>query len=877
PHRPKDTLHTYLTRLRKTLPNTTITRHGNSYQLTTPTTTIDLHHFRHLVRQARNSADAVADVLFEQAFALWRGTPFTGLDTPWLASVRTALLAERLAAELDHNDVRLRLGQHAAMLVPLTEQTTAHPLDERLTGQYLLALYRGGRQADALRHYQHTRQLLADELGVDPAPALQRLHQQILTNDPAIQAPGTVPAAARFVPRQLPARPRSFVGRAAELDELSAILDDRARPGDAVLISALSGSGGIGKSWLALHWAYEQLDRFPDGQLFVNLRGFDPSGKPTSQDTAVRAFLSALGVGAGSIPVTTSAALALYRDLVRDRHLLVVLDNAEDTAQVEPLLPGSQSCTVLITSRSRLDDLDTRQLYLDALPADAARALLVARLGPDRLAAEPEATEDLLACCAGLPLALSIVAGRALENPDFPLALLAGELRDETTRLALLDEGPGTGVRAVLSWSRAALQTEEATAFALLGLAPGPDISRNAAADLLGADLARTEEILAALARVSLVQQHVPGRFRMHDLVRLYASEQAARDLPADVADAALHRLLDFYRHTAAIGNLVLDPFWDSVEMDECEPQVHPIPLADNPTTTAWFTAEEPNIQAAQRLAIRRGWHRDVWHLTWHTMVFRRQKALVWERLRAAQDGLAAAEALGDPTTRYLALRCLGACESQVGRHEDGIDHLNQALRIVDQGDIEGRAHILHSLDMAVARTTDRARGLDYAEQSLRLFRMLEQPVWVARKLNSVGWHAGLLGRYEQALAACTEALAITRAHGDRENEAATLDSLGTIAAATGQFRTALTRYSESLAIMEDLGASYRIEDILDHLAAAYLGLGQPERAREHWRQALRLYRSHYRYSMADQVEVQLATLDKQSPQTLATPDNPTG
>ena len=576
--------------------------------------------------------------------------------------------------------------------------------------------------------------------------------------------------------------------------------------------------------------------------------------------------------------MTTSAALALYRELVRDRRLLIVLDNAADTAQVQPLLPASPTCTVLITSRSGLDDLGTKQLYLDALPADAARALLAARLGEDRLAAEPEATAALLDRCAGLPLALSIVAGRALENPDFPLSLLAGELRDEATRLALLDDDPATGVRAVLSWSRAALRSDEARAFALLGLAPGPDISLEAAADLFGVEISRAEEVLAALVRVALIQQHVPGRFRMHDLIRLYASEQATRELGVDVVDAALHRLLDFYRYTAAIGNRILDPFWDSIEMDECKPEVHAIPLADNSTATAWFTAEEPNLQAAHRLAARRGWHREVWHLTWHTMVFLRHKSLVWERLRAAQDGLAAARALGEPTMLHLALRSLGACESQLGRHEDAFEHLNQALRIaVDQRDLAGQAHILHTLDLAVARTENYELGLDYAEQSLRLFRMLEQPVWVARKLNSVGWHAVLLGRYDQALAACTEALAITRSHGDRENEAATLDSLGVIAAGTGQFHTALARYSEALAIMEDLGASDRIEDILDHLAATYVGLGEPERAREQWLEARRLYRSHYRYSMADQVEAQLATLDKQSPQTLATPDNPTG
>jgi DNA-binding SARP family transcriptional activator/tetratricopeptide (TPR) repeat protein len=878
PHRPKDTLHTYLTRLRKTLP-TTITRHGNSYQLTTPHTTIDLHHFRHLVKQAGNSPDEVASALFERALALWRGEPFTGLDTPWLATVRAALGAERLAAQLDHNEVRLRLGRHADLLVSLATQAEEQPLDERLAGQYLLALYRSGRQADALNHYQRTRQRLGDELGVDPAAALRDLHTQILTNDPAIQAPAPRRPAPRFIPKQLPARPRSFIGRTAELAELSAILDRTARPGDTIVISALSGSGGIGKTWLALQWAHQNLDRFPDGQLFVNLRGFDPSGRPTSQDTAVRAFLSALGVSASTIPLTTSAALTLYRELVRDRTMLVLLDNAADTEQVEPLLPASPGCTVLITSRDRLDDLDTKQVYLDALPDSAARAVLSARLGEDRLAAEPVATADLLACCAGLPLALSIVAGRALENPEFPLAVLAAELRDETTRLTVLDEDPTTGLRAVLSWSRAALRADEATAFELLGLAPGPDISLPAAADLLGTEEQRTTEILAALERVALVGQQVPGRFRMHDLVRLYATEQAGSHLPAEVADAALHRLLDFYRHTCAIGNLVLDPHWDRVAMSDPGPHCHPVRLADTAATIAWFTAEDQNIQAAQRLAVNRGWHRDVWHLTWHTMVFRRQRGLIWERLQAAKDGLAAAVALDDARTMHLALRCIGSAESHVGRVAQAVDHLNQALRIaIESDDLVGQAYCTHTLEMAIARTTDdRPVGPDYAEESLRLFRILERPVWVARKLNAVGYNAVLRGRHEQALAACTEALDIARKHHDRENEAATLDSLGAIAAGMGDHHIAVRRYQESLAVTEDLGASYRVADILDHLGSAYLGLGQPESAREQWLEAARLYRSHYRYSMAEQVEGQLATLDKQSPQTLATLDNPTG
>ena len=300
PHRPKDTLHTYLTRLRKTLP-TTITRHGNSYQLTTPDTTIDLHHFRHLVMQARNSQDEVASTLFERALALWRGEPFTGLDTPWLAAVRAALHAERLAARLDHNDVRLRLGRHAELLVSLATQTDEQPLDERLAGQYLLALYRSGRQADALNHYQRTRQRLGEELGVDPAAGLRDLHTQILTNDPAIQAPAPRRPVQRLIPRQLPAPPRSFIGRTAELAELSAILDRTARPGDTIVISALAapaasarpGSPCTGRT----RTSTASRTASCSSTCAASTR---PAGRP-SQDAAVRGFLDALGVSASTI------------------------------------------------------------------------------------------------------------------------------------------------------------------------------------------------------------------------------------------------------------------------------------------------------------------------------------------------------------------------------------------------------------------------------------------------------------------------------------------------------------------------------------------------------------------------------------------------
>ncbi|HJP73197.1 MAG TPA: BTAD domain-containing putative transcriptional regulator, partial [Pseudonocardiaceae bacterium] len=466
PHRGRETLHSYLTRLRRILTDADadIVRLGNSYQLAVDESHIDLHRFRRLTAAARMAPDDKAVVLLENALGLWRGEPFAGLDIPWLHGIRVMLTKERLAAELDHTDIELRLGHHTKLLAPLSVRAERFPLDERLAGQLMLALYRSGRQADALNHYHHTRRQLDLELGVEPSAALRELHHQILANDPRLAAEPEQAAPAETVhpmpiPRQLPPPPRSFTGRGAELDGLTARLD---AAGASVRISVIAGTGGIGKTWLALHWAHQNLHRFPDGQLFVNLRGFDPSGKPISLQDAVRGFLEALGVDPAGIPVALDAQVGLYRSLVTDKRMLILIDNAANTSQVAPLLPGSPTCTVVVTSRDRLSSLiaahDAHPVPLDVLPEAEARELLAARLGPNRLSDEPQAVDDLLASCAGLPLALSIVAGRAQEHPEFPLTTLATELNDTTHRLAALDaepalEGNTNSVRTILSWS----------------------------------------------------------------------------------------------------------------------------------------------------------------------------------------------------------------------------------------------------------------------------------------------------------------------------------------------------------------------------------------------------------------------------------------
>jgi Flp pilus assembly protein TadD/transcriptional regulator with XRE-family HTH domain len=685
--------------------------------------------------------------------------------------------------------------------------------------------------------------------------------------------PGSAKTSAlpgMVVPRQLPAAPRMFTGRAVELTRLSGVLDAQPTGGGALVICAIGGTGGVGKTWLALYWAHQNLNRFPDGQLYLNLRGFDPSGRPLTPPTAVRGFLEALGVAPGALPAEPEAQIGLYRSLIAGRRMLIVLDNARDAGQVTPLLPGSATCTVLVTSRRHLGALVTAHgahaLELRVLPEPEAQQVLLAHLGPERLAAEPEAVAELLADCAGLPLALGIVAARAERHPAIPLAALADELRDQSGRLDALDPGdPQTSLRAVLSWSTHALSAAAMAGFALLSLAPGPDITLPAAASLLAQPVGATRALLRELADASLLQQHTLGRYRMHDLARLHATDHADRDHTPAERDAALRRVVDFYTHTAHAADRLLDPRRPHIWLDPPAAGIHPYELPDDPTAIAWFQAEHPNLLATQQTATTHAWHPTVWQLAWALSTFHTRRGHRHDELVLWQAALAAAAHLPDPTARTLAYRFLGRTYAELGRYQTAIEHLHQALTLAEDHHDPGEQARTHQvLARAWEQWGDYQQALEHVIRVVDLYHALDQPTWEADALNAAGWYAAHLGDYDTARARCQAALALHRHRHNPDGAAATLDSLGYIELHTGRHHEAIHLYQQALTLRRGLGNTYYSADTLDRLGHCHATLGQRQQAHTSWHEALELYQELGRDTDAARVRQQLATLDKQ-------------
>ncbi|HEY8473311.1 MAG TPA: BTAD domain-containing putative transcriptional regulator, partial [Natronosporangium sp.] len=581
---------------------------------------LDLLVFRRQVEQARAAVGEQryreASARYREALGLWRGPM-----PDELGHLAAAVEEERTQALEDCVAAELAAGAGRELVAELTDLVRQHPLRESLHRALMLALYRAGRQADALAAFRRARELLHDQLGIEPGVELRQLHRAILNRDPALAGPPAAPVPPVPVPRQLPADVPGFTGRAEALKALDELLGRRSEITGPVVISAIAGAAGIGKTALAVHWGHRVADRFPDGQLYVNLRGFDPGGSPVDPATAVRAFLDALGVPPERLPASLDAQVSLYRSLLAERRMLVVLDNARDADQVRPLLPGAPGCLVLVTSRRRLSGLVATDgavpLPLDVLPEDEARQLLAARLGPERLAAEPAAVAELIAGCAGLPLALAIVAARAATRLGFPLAAVAEEVRAAGAGLE-----PFTGpdqladLRAVFSWSYDALEPAAARLFRLLGLHPGPDLAVPAAASLLGVPLPQARRLLAALTEANLVVEHVPGRFTLHDLLRAYATELTETVDSESDRQAAWRRLLDHYLHTAYTASTRLDPHRPPLPT---APVAGPgAVLVDLPTrddAEAWLATEEPALVAAIGMAANTGFDPYTWQL----------------------------------------------------------------------------------------------------------------------------------------------------------------------------------------------------------------------------------------------------------------------
>ena len=851
--------------------------HG--YQLEVRPGELDAAQFRELAGQGRRALDSAdlpgAVTSLTHALGLWGEPPLADVPaTLAMGPVAQRLLDERTAARELLNEARLGLGQHASLIPELREGTAADPANERLWEQLMLALHRAGRTAEALAAYQQARTSMRADLGLEPGHSLRQLHRKILANDPelarfrtspsagqrqeltgqehakagpaAARPDGHVPGGGRepVVPRQLPAPVRPFVGRETELAELDGLLERGGAPA-AVVISAIGGTAGVGKTALAVHWAHRVADWFPDGQLHVNLRGFDPAGNPTPTTVAMRTLLEALEVPAERIPASLDAQSGLYRSLMAGKRMLLVLDNARDAEQVRPLLPGSPGCLVLVTSRSQLAGLaaleGAHSLRLGLLTDAEAHALLAARLGPARLAAEPSATAELIRLCAHLPLALVIVSAQAVARADYALAVQAAELRDSAGRLDVLDAGdPAASVRSVFSWSYRQLSPAAARLFRLLGLHPGPDISAGAAASLAGCGRAEARRLLASLTGAHLLTEHAPGRFSCHDLLRFYAAGlAAAHDAPAQ-RRAATGRLLDHYLHTGHAADRLLRPSRSPITLTAARPGAVAERPAGPEQAMAWFEAEQHSLFAAIRYAAESGFTRHAWQLPWSLATYLNVRGR-WEDLTATQHtALTAATALGDRTAQAVAHNTLGFACLLRGLYDQAASHFEQALDLFQQeGDQASEAGTYLNVSFLLARQGRHAEAADYDKRALHLFQAAGDRAGQARALNAAGWNLAQDGDHRRALARCEQALTLQRQLDDRLDEATTWDSLGYIHHQLGQHADAIHCYQQALRLLARTKERPRTAISLDHLGDTHHAAGQPHQARTAWQQAL--------------------------------------
>jgi tetratricopeptide (TPR) repeat protein len=642
-----------------------------------------------------------------------------------------------------------------------------------------------------------------------------------------------------------------FAGRQRQLAQLDALLaKQNCRESTSVVISAVTGTAGVGKTALAVHWAHRVADRFPDGQLYVNLRGFAPGTHVMSPAEAVRGVLDALDVPAEEIPRDLDAQAALYRSALAGRRMLIVLDNARDSAQVRPLLPGAPTCVVLVTSRSRLSGLvaavGAHPITLDLLTEGEAHQLLTRRLGTNRVDAEPDAVAEIVTTAARLPLALAIVAARAATEPHLPLHALASGLRDGSgsRRLDTLStDDPATDVRAVLSWSYQALTPPAARLFRLLGLHPGPDLALPAAASLAALALPEARGRLGELTRANLLIEHVPGRYTFHDLLRAYATEQAHSIDPDQQRKDATRRLLDHYLHTAYTADRLLNPARDPITLTPPRAGVIPEHSTDRQQALNWFTVEYPGLLAAVDHAAATGFDTHVWQLAWTLNNFLDRRGHWHHLATAGQAAVAAARRLADPTAQARAHFNLAGAYSHVDRLEDADTQIRHALDLHTQaGDLIGQAHTHARLGRMWERRGRYVEALHHAQRALDLYRAAGHRQGQAMAFNSVGWSYSLLGDHQQALTSCQQALTLFEELDNPEGRAATWDSLGYAYHHLGDHAQAIACYQHALDLFRDLGDRYEEASTLTHLGDTQHATGDRQAARGAWQQALTIF-----------------------------------
>lgn len=771
---------------------------------------VDMHRFARLVNEARANTDTAppdqADDL-RQAIDLWRGSAFLGLDGEYFENERHRLAGERVSASVRWCEAVLDAGQPDRVVSTLREAIAFDPFKERPYELLILALVLLSRRAEALSTYEAIRRRLADELGIDPGPGLRELHQRVLQDDPTLLT-ATHPAQRvpppSLVPAQLPTELSSFCGRDAEVAEVLATLAP---------ITFVHGTAGVGKTTLAVHIAHRIAPRFPDGQLFVNLRGFDRADAPVQPSQAIKSILIGFGIPAAQLPDDEAALAAGYRSVMADKRCLIVLDNARDSMQILPLLPGHPRCAVIVTSRAMLTRLvtvvDPHVVALDLLSSHAAEDLLRARLGDARIDAEPLATRQIVARCARLPLALAITAARASLLPHLTLAGLVDELSDADQALdAFHHMNPDLDVRSVISWSYLALSPETARLFRLLAIHPGVMFDTTVAANLLGTTRSAALPMLHELARANLIHQHRPRFFTWHDLIRAAATEEAKK-YPQDRV-AAFGRIVGYYlqsmsRAAAVIStNHTLAP---GVSTDDAALTTES--FADYDAAISWISDRYQTILSLIDECVRLRHHSAAWQLAWCLRHFQDRQGHWADLLAVQRIVLTSAQAAGDLDGVAHAHRGIARAMTLHKDYAAAQRHILAAATIYqDIGDGVELAYCKRQHAMIAELLGDTEGAFTSAREALDIFRELDWKPGIAASLSSVGHYATLTGSPGQGIAFCEEAIAMLDEADEPYGLAMTWGTLGYVYYSIGEYQRSAHACEEALRI-HPVDASY--------------------------------------------------------------------
>ncbi|MFG2553390.1 BTAD domain-containing putative transcriptional regulator [Streptomyces sp. NPDC048581] len=880
---------TYASRLRKSLDSGVLVSESGGYAVRgLAEGALDLAVAQERAAEAEKARGAgdlcLAREVLGRALALWDGEVLAGVPGPYAEAQRVRLEEWRLQLLETRLDMDLEQGCHAEAVSELTALTAEHPLRERLRELLMLALYRSGRQAEALAVYADTRRLLADELGVDPRPGLKELQQRILQADPALaepSAPTAEPGVVQVRPAQLPASVPDFTGRSAFVRELSEVLASASgTEGRVMAVSALAGIGGVGKTTLAVHVAHQARSSFPDGQLYVDLQGAGP--RPAEPETVLGSFLRAMGTADSAIPDSLEERAALYRSLLDGRRILVLLDNARDAAQVRPLLPGMEGCAALVTSRVRMVDLAGAHLVdLDVMSPDEALSLFTKIVGEERVASEREAALDVVAACGFLPLAIRIAASRLAARRTWTVSVLAAKLADERRRLDELQAGD-LAVKATFELGYGALDAAQARAFRLLGLADGADISLAAAAAVLDLPPEDTEELLESLVDTSLLESAAPGRYRYHDLVRLYARACAERDeQPPGERGEALSRLLDFYLATTA--QVYAIEHGEDRLTDHLEPTRYPgLRFTEAAAALDWLYTEAGQLLACVRQAAGTERLRRAVDLLWAakdltesganshqyemtakatceaTRVAGHERAegrartvlsdvlLVSGRVRQAEQEARVAMELAVSAHDSIAVSWVANNRGLICLHEtrfaDGKVFFDQALEgLRAAGNRLFEATVLGNLSRAHLGMGNIAKAVEIAQSGLAVHTEVGRTVRLANGHFQLGVALTRAGRHTEALSQFSDALGLFNEHRQRLWEGVTHFRIAEVHAAEHRPAQA-AQYAEQALALGCIGGDRMQGNVLTLLGRSLAALGQAGRARACWREALNLY-----------------------------------